>query len=48
MYLSVEKAMSKFGWNRAEAIKVFKYLEKKQVARMKVGRRGWPTRVESR
>lgn len=47
MFISVEAAMAAIGCNRAKAISIFKLLDGQKVAKFMIGRRGWPTRLET-
>ena len=47
MYLAIETAMVVFECNRAQAIRIFKVMDRQGVAKFRTGRRGWPTRLES-
>lgn len=47
MYISVDAAMAAIGCDRAKAISIFKLLDSQKVAKFMIGRRGWPTRLES-
>ena len=48
MYMTAEEAMRRMGCNRQMAITVFRELDRAGIARFVRGRRGYPTRIETR